>query len=286
MVEALAGSCVVDLPFSRLNNVSVRGRSNASLRKATVSPGWVRMRRFARGDALDKCESFHIRRINCRRGPRVGCVRHVTVSLYNKLASCVVYTCSLCAFNSSMTSPYAATQASPVGGEAVPLEGASSSQLPIERTLSEESQIFGEALIARSKEITQAWYENKVLQSESGSFQPDDDEEEEEEDEGPWVKQSVLCFDGGGIWGYSSLLILAKLMREIRDLEMALIPAARTSSDSPLIEGPISPRATERSSLTSSHTHDFLPCHYFDYIAGTSTGGLIAIMLGRLRMNC
>lgn len=29
----------------------------------------------------------------------------------------------------------------------------------------------------------------------------------------------------------------------------------------------------------------FLPCHYFDYMAGTSTGGLISIMLGRLRMN-
>ena len=30
---------------------------------------------------------------------------------------------------------------------------------------------------------------------------------------------------------------------------------------------------------------DLLPCHYFDYMWGTSTGGLIAIMLGRLRMS-
>ncbi|KAL9620248.1 MAG: hypothetical protein Q9160_005257, partial [Pyrenula sp. 1 TL-2023] len=28
----------------------------------------------------------------------------------------------------------------------------------------------------------------------------------------------------------------------------------------------------------------YLPCHYFDYIGGSSTGALIAIMLGRLRM--
>jgi len=27
-----------------------------------------------------------------------------------------------------------------------------------------------------------------------------------------------------------------------------------------------------------------LPCQYFDLIGGTSTGGFIAIMLGRLRM--
>ncbi|KAK3173488.1 hypothetical protein OEA41_006817 [Lepraria neglecta] len=29
----------------------------------------------------------------------------------------------------------------------------------------------------------------------------------------------------------------------------------------------------------------FLPCHYFDYIARTASGGIIAIMLGRLRMT-
>jgi hypothetical protein len=30
---------------------------------------------------------------------------------------------------------------------------------------------------------------------------------------------------------------------------------------------------------------DFLPCHYFNYIGGTSTGGLIALMLGRWQMS-
>lgn len=30
---------------------------------------------------------------------------------------------------------------------------------------------------------------------------------------------------------------------------------------------------------------ELLPCHYFDYMYGTSTGGLIATMLGRLRMS-
>ena len=37
--------------------------------------------------------------------------------------------------------------------------------------------------------------------------------------------------------------------------------------------------------LAQNDTSAWLPCHYFDYMAGTSTGGLISIMLGRLRMN-
>ncbi|CAH0002929.1 unnamed protein product [Clonostachys byssicola] len=59
----------------------------------------------------------------------------------------------------------------------------------------------------------------------------------------------LLSLDGGGIRGLSSLIILRHLMKQV-------------DSQNP-------PK----------------PCEYFDLIGGTSTGGLIAIMLGRLRMS-
>lgn len=59
----------------------------------------------------------------------------------------------------------------------------------------------------------------------------------------------LLAFDGGGVRGLSSLMILQQLMNAV-------------NPDSP-------PK----------------PCDYFDMIGGTSTGGLIAIMLGRLQMT-
>ncbi|OCK91990.1 uncharacterized protein K441DRAFT_463573, partial [Cenococcum geophilum 1.58] len=65
--------------------------------------------------------------------------------------------------------------------------------------------------------------------------------------------------DGGGVRGYASLLMLRKLMAFVAELEMKL--------------------------AGNSLWTGYLPCHYFDYIFGTSTGGLNAIMLGRLRMS-
>ncbi|KAI8942872.1 hypothetical protein NX059_000912 [Plenodomus lindquistii] len=59
----------------------------------------------------------------------------------------------------------------------------------------------------------------------------------------------LLALDGGGVRGLSSLLILEKLMEAV--------------------DGENPPK----------------PCDYFDMIGGTSTGGLIAIMLGRLKMS-
>ncbi|KAG6848538.1 hypothetical protein H0H93_016158 [Arthromyces matolae] len=59
----------------------------------------------------------------------------------------------------------------------------------------------------------------------------------------------LLAFDGGGVRGISSLYILQAIM-------------AKVSKDP-----------------------DVKPCKYFDMMCGTSTGGLIALMLGRLQMT-
>ena len=64
---------------------------------------------------------------------------------------------------------------------------------------------------------------------------------------------NLLSLDGGGIRGLASLYLLADLMQKIK--------------------------------FASNMPEDPLPTEYFDMIGGTNTGGIIAIMLGRLRMS-
>ncbi|KAI1675850.1 Patatin phospholipase [Pyrenophora tritici-repentis] len=80
----------------------------------------------------------------------------------------------------------------------------------------------------------------------------------------------ILTLDGGGIRGYSSLLIIQRLMHEIAECER------RLQRD----EGPV-PGSRRR----EFNEDELLPCHYFDFMYGTSTGGLISVMLARLRMS-
>lgn len=68
----------------------------------------------------------------------------------------------------------------------------------------------------------------------------------------------ILSLDGGGVRGYSMLIILQELMHRVY-VESEGKPPDRDATPK--------------------------PCDYFDLIGGTGTGGLIAIMLGRLRLD-
>ena len=68
----------------------------------------------------------------------------------------------------------------------------------------------------------------------------------------------ILVLDGGGVRGLSEVLILKFLMLRLRHEEQK--------------------KTKQRPADLPS------PWKYFDLICGTSTGGLLALMLGRLRL--
>ena len=82
--------------------------------------------------------------------------------------------------------------------------------------------------------------------------------------------------DGGGVRVYSSLLVLNEIMETIIRREKSYL-------DEPIkTYGPVE---SSYHPLVPHKADVWLPCHYFDYIGGAGCGGLVAIMLGRLRMN-
>ncbi|KAL9109011.1 MAG: hypothetical protein Q9227_006251 [Pyrenula ochraceoflavens] len=113
-----------------------------------------------------------------------------------------------------------------------------------------------------------------------------------------------MLSDGGGVRGYWTLLVLNHLIGQIARIEQKLdenAPVDESASHSfhpekypKSVSRNIS--VTERQRLSEAEAQDadeaqalhpsrrYLVCHYFDYVCGSSTGALIAIMLGRFRM--
>ncbi len=79
----------------------------------------------------------------------------------------------------------------------------------------------------------------------------------------------LILADGGGIRGFSTLLILEALMARCGEFERAEDERADR-------EERLQPNfGLERPESIMSGTLDMgspLPCHYFDYVVGTSTG--------------
>lgn len=116
-----------------------------------------------------------------------------------------------------------------------------------------------------------------------------------------WEKQAIVSFgepepsirlatktnptdlDGGGIRGLGSLLILQELMNKVGDEEkrMDREDGRAESSFSPCLYKPTYRNARDMEEQISSaenieslpNSSLFLPCHYFTYAVGTSTGG-------------
>ena len=99
-----------------------------------------------------------------------------------------------------------------------------------------------------------------------------------------WDAQ-ILSLDGGGVRGYSTLLVLKALMHEVWLWELQLEkqnPQGRGESRRYAGEEETGERDPYRGAF---HEDELLPCHYFDFMFGRSSGGLIATLLGRLRMT-
>ena len=87
----------------------------------------------------------------------------------------------------------------------------------------------------------------------------------------PWNLKSVLSLDNSRLGGPSSLVILTRIMEYVKEFE-EMKGSIRGSAYSPHFDSlPMDQRC--------------LPCHYFDFVGGTGTGGLIATLLGRCKMT-
>lgn len=103
---------------------------------------------------------------------------------------------------------------------------------------------------------------------------------------------SLMVPDGGGIRGYGSLLMLSELMSKIAECEKELdrtdvINGEPVANGRSLSESSFSPceyppievngKIVARNPDSLDDDQLYLPCHYFTFIGGTSTGGYVVL---------
>ncbi|KAK5110130.1 hypothetical protein LTR62_006264 [Meristemomyces frigidus] len=87
-------------------------------------------------------------------------------------------------------------------------------------------------------------------------------------------KVNVLTCDGGGIRGYWSLLALKALMDHVAEFEESDQVVELEDGSGQRLDGRTRPNGGipfERHALPTPKR--YLPCDYFDFVGGTSTGG-------------
>lgn len=94
------------------------------------------------------------------------------------------------------------------------------------------------------------------------------------------VSSQLSPADGGGIRGYYSLLILKLLMTMVKIFEQSFTDGNGVESPADSSFWPHNqPLHVSHTTLSGDSEHvsrnDYLPCHYFDTISGTSTGGYV-----------
>jgi hypothetical protein len=87
-----------------------------------------------------------------------------------------------------------------------------------------------------------------------------------------------LCLDGGEAQTTSSLVVIQLLMHEIWTWENEMADSDQAAAESVANSQSQTPERVP-------HEHELLPCHYFDFFYGASHGGVVATLLGRLRLR-
>jgi hypothetical protein len=92
---------------------------------------------------------------------------------------------------------------------------------------------------------------------------------------------SYVCFDGYSTRSYSAALVVFQLlMHEIWVWENEMADGDQ-AAETPGLGSQFECDTPEK----IPHESELLPCHYFDFFYGTAEGGLIATLLGQLRMR-